>query len=293
MHDLKKIRKKAIRFAEARGYKEVAEDFAQEFLIQVISNRRTSIHNILSDFLSKEFGDHASVSGRQKAMDRRSYIQIDKLEKNIESVGSQRDRLNYRDQCLQYTDYFEHDSENGLISQIVAAQTGRTASILNGLISGVHQIDMAQKLNISESSVSMGLKEARIDVSRQIVEAVISKAEEIRKSISPYRKMMLESVLNSMEITGPAWAKMVSLHVDDESLMQRYFKVFWRYPRAYVARMAPERRNLPPGLQSVDPKDHMQTMCDIVRMLSPFDTETQKKILEASRLMLFPGTEGN
>lgn len=66
--DIKKYQEKCRVHARRQGYSELADDFAQEAIIQkAIANRKTTIRNLFIDFLRKEYGDTRTPGGRARS----------------------------------------------------------------------------------------------------------------------------------------------------------------------------------------------------------------------------------
>lgn len=66
--EIKKYQERCKAHARRQGHSELADDFAQEAIIQkAIAGRKTTIQNLFIDFLRKEYGDTRSPGGRARS----------------------------------------------------------------------------------------------------------------------------------------------------------------------------------------------------------------------------------
>lgn len=71
------MQRKARNAALARGWKNIADDFAAQVVIDLIEGRPGNIDWLFTDFLRREYGDTRSLSGSQRSADRLSGRSLD------------------------------------------------------------------------------------------------------------------------------------------------------------------------------------------------------------------------
>ena len=65
--DWKRLRNIAVAYARKRSLNELAEDFAQEYLIEMMKDRKALMQHIFIDFLRREFGDMRVPTGQARS----------------------------------------------------------------------------------------------------------------------------------------------------------------------------------------------------------------------------------
>jgi len=159
--EFKTLTAKAIAYAKHRGYANIAEDFAQEFLIETLKGRMISLEYVLIDFLRREYGSlrkGGSITGRARSFALLSFHPIRDCEE-IDELGRYfAVPQSYVSACRLYDRGRASDEGS---SRDDPRLLGRVGMIIDRLLAGDLQQDIAFSLGVTPSRISQLVKPAK------------------------------------------------------------------------------------------------------------------------------------
>lgn len=161
--ELLEIQKLALAIARKHGHADIAEDFAQDAVVQALATRQRNVTWMLFDFLRREYGAARTASGRAKSRARRFAVPLDAPASSDVDGPSLADTLGSPDpepECLR--------------------GDWRTRVDLTGRAAVIHELVFEQEVPARDVAGMLGVTESRIS---QIIMAKVKPAVEAAKVI--------------------------------------------------------------------------------------------------------------
>lgn len=157
--EIKKLQEAAKRYAIARKRPQLADDFAQEYVIvKCVKGWMQTIEQAFIDFLSKEYGSYRSNSGRAKSRGVHTSLSLDQPVSQFDSETPLSDLIG---------DVNGTPPDAGLDKRdpIYFGKSFIRNLIFDYTCMGLSQIDIAELLGLTETRISQYLKEIKKNAS--------------------------------------------------------------------------------------------------------------------------------
>lgn len=161
--DIIKFQRRAKLVAAKKGYSELADDFAQEVLLEFIENpdRRSTIDQMFIDYLRRMYGDARTISGTTRSRAEHSRISIDVCGNENEGEIGSHERIAA----------IETDSESErTVQECSHLFTGREAEIYEAyFVKERTEKDIGASMQITDSRVSQLIKHMKKEIENYYV----------------------------------------------------------------------------------------------------------------------------